>query len=160
MTYLLLPRMLEKYVSCVLVSKSILWFYYVTSGNNFIWIFFDMHILVMVMIEAVSSRTLYVMLFGFFFSWSIYRGGGVIVNLSSISDVMIVPFLITYAATKVHTPFLKGRRRGGCGCPLLFKWGRGGSAPSLCTVHPIVLNKNTALVSQNAPQSAINPKNF
>ena len=85
-----------------------------------------MHSLVMVMIEAVSSRTLYVMLFGFFFfSWSIYRGGGVIVNLSSISDVMILPFLITYAATKVHTPFLKGRRRGGCGCPLLFKWGRG-----------------------------------
>ena len=32
----------------------------------------------------------------------ICRKGGIIVNLSSVSDVMPLPFLVTYAATKVR----------------------------------------------------------
>ena len=55
---------------------------------------------VMIVCEVtIVIKTLWI--YHSFFPWSTCRGGGVIVNLSSISEVMVLPFLTTYSATKV-----------------------------------------------------------
>ena len=54
----------------------------------------------------IVIKALWIQYYCSLFPWSTCRGGGVIVNLSSISDVMVLPFLTTYSATKVDLPVI------------------------------------------------------